>query len=946
MAFRKLGIGGIGLALIGGTALFAQSSQTSAINGQVVDGKGVALTGAMVRLTSPALQGARTFVTDGQGQFSARLLPPGTYAIEVSKDGYQTGTIRQAVLLGQTFTPRIILGTPASMTINVVASAPAIDKTDTTSASNYTLSEINQLPSGRTVEAMMALSPGVADTASTTVNGPQVRGALSSGNRFELDGQDISDNIYGGRGISTIDDAVDQIQVITGAIPAEYGDVDGGIINAITKSGGNEFHGTYRSILSDAGWSALQPYQDKSSIVQKLNHTDSFSVGGYILKDKLWFFVAGQQSKLSNSQTINGNSATQAGVGYSATTDDKRIQGKLTYAVNQDHSLIFAFASHHVDETNRDYIAGDLNALVPQTSLDGFWSLTWQAVWTPNFTMEAKIGKKREKLVAGGNPSLPDPVYDLTTGLFYQNGLFNFGDGGDNRDNKTADLKFTVTFAGAGDHQLDFGLNYLDGTNSARNDQAPNSRYFVVLNYPGTVPNPITPLVMATFQTSGVKASNSSLGFYVNDRWSVNDRLTLNLGGRFDRYKASNDQNGLGASATSFSPRLGLKWDIFGDTVWQVGASFSRYNAKPLDNILKQVTNAGNPTEIDYNYTGPANPTLAQSTDPTNYSQTIGNIAYYSNPSVNVILSPNLKAPHTDEWQVSLSRAFIVSAGQGYLKATIVKRDYKDLLDYRVGNDGTVTPPAPYNVLPPVYLKVWYNSPLAKRTYKDLELEGAFNAASWDISGNITWSSLKGNYQGEGAFSPASGEGLQNFTVVNGVTLYDNSLTNPNGDLIGHVPLRMRFLGDYHLDWALGRTTFGAIYRFDSGAHDSITRQVPVGGVNPGIPSQASSSGYFTQYYFGQRGSVVYHADAYTDIAITQDFRIVKVHDTQVMAFLKLSVFNVFNHQQQLSYNNTWLAAPTGPSDPWLHGSSYGSTKAPGFWGDARTLGLQVGFKF
>lgn len=943
---RILGAGAILFSLVGSTALVAQSSQTAAINGQILTRSGAGIAGATVRLTSPSLQGARIVTTDGNGQFSARLLPPGAYTLTVTKDGYETGTLRQAVELGQTFTPKITLGDVAQATVTVVAASPAIDKTETSSTTNFTMSQVTELPTGRSVEAMMALTPGIADTSSTTVNGPQVRGAMSSGNRFELDGQDISDNIYGGRGVSVINDAVDQVQIITGAIPAEYGDVDGGVINALTKSGGNEFHGTYRSTFSDAGWKALQPYQDKSSIVQKLNHVDSITVGGYILKDKLWFFIAGQQNQSSDSTTISGGSATQAGAGYNATTNDKIVQGKLTWAVTQNHSLILAFASHRDVEGNRDYIAGDLNALVPQVSQDGFWNLTWQAVWTPNLTMEAKYGQKRETLTAGGSQSLPDPVYDLTTGLFYQNGLFNYGDGGDNRNNKTADLKFTYAFSAAGDHQLDFGMNFVDGTNRARNDQAPHSRYFELLNYPGTSAT-LQAYAMATFQTSSVTAKNQSLGFYVNDRWTVNDRVTLNLGLRRDSYKASNDQNGLGASASGFSPRLGLKWDLFGDAVWQVGASYARYNAKPLDNILKQVTNAGNPTEIDYYYSGPANPTLAQATTVANYSQTVGNIAYYSDPSLNVRLDSGLKAPHTDEFQVSLSRAFTTSFGAGYVKATAVQRDYKDLIDYRVGNDGSVTAAPPYDVLGPLYLKIWYNDPNAKRTYKDLELEGAFNAASWDFGGNITWSSLKGNYQGEGSFTPASGEGLQNFTVLNGTTLYSNTLTNPYGDLVGDVPLRMRFMADYHKDWALGRTTFGAIYRFDSGAHDSITRTIPIGAVNGAIPNQASNSGSFTQYYNGERGNVVYHADAYTDLAITQDFHLFHIGATQVAAFLKVTVTNLFNHQQQLSYNNTWLGASTSPSDPWQGvPNQYGRIDASGFWGDARAMALEAGFKF
>jgi outer membrane receptor for ferrienterochelin and colicin len=950
MKSRFAGYGRFALLLAAGTSLvMAQSAQTIAINGQVVDNKGAVISGAAIRLKSPALQGQRTFLTDAEGRFNARLLPPGDYVIEVMKDGFHTISLRQTVGLGQTFSPRITLNVVEQVTVEVTAALPQTDKTEISTTSNFKLESVNALPMGRTMEDMLTVAPGVVDAPGNTVNGSQIRGSMSTNNRVTLDGQEVSDSIYGSRGVSVIDDAVDEIQVISGAIPAEYGDVDGGVINAVTKSGGNEYHGVFRSILSDAGWSALQPKQDKAGIVQKLNHTDSLSVGGYILKDKLWFFLAARQSKTSNSGAI-GSGSPFAGAPYSTTNDDKRLQGKLTYTLNDAHSLVYAFTTHYQEQAGLDYGAGDPAALVPQINQDSSWSLSWRATWASNLFMEARVGGKKERLTGGGVAGGVDPIYDYGTGYFFGNGIFNQNDGGDNRDNRSADLKFTLVFEGLGSHQLDMGFNYNVAANRARNDQGPNSR-LIFASPVDPILGLAAPSALAVYTTSDAKANTKSLGFFVNDRWSLNNRVTLNLGLRRDHYSADNTQNSLSTSASGWSPRLGVKWDIFGDDVWQVGAAFSRYNAKPLANILRAVSNSGSPTETDYPYIGGVdgngNATFAALRDLTNYDYT--SPQSYSNPSFNVRFAPNLHAPHTNEYQLSVSRTFRTSQLAGYVKLTAVKREYKDLFDYRVGNDGTVTPPGALGVATgPIYVKVWQNDPEAKREYKDLELEGGVQYGAWDLNGNVTWSSLKGNYQGESTNSPASGQGLANFTTQDGVKMYSNSYTSPYGYLVGHQPLRTRLTGGYHFDWAVGRTSIGAIYRFDSGAHDSRTRQAKLDAFNSGLSTQASpASGTFTQYENNQRGNLVYNSSAYTDLAITQDFKLFKLASANVAAFVKVTITNVFNHQQQLTYQNVWNAPEFGTlSDAFKPAPKTGTPTSSTNFGESRGIQVQAGFKF
>ncbi|WLT30047.1 TonB-dependent receptor [Geothrix sp. PMB-07] len=948
-------MGRVSILIVMGATLpiHAHGVQTADVSGVVVDDKGQPVSNARIILTSPSLQGQRTYTTDASGRFSARLLPPGAYTIQVSEPSHQTLSANQRLELGQRYSPRFVLQPVGNAVVSVIGTLSQVDKQETSTSSSFRLEEVNNLPTNRNVESMMALAPGVID--SSTVNGyAQVRGALSSNKRFMLDGQEVSDSIYGNRGISVIDDAIDEVQIITGAISAEYGDVDGGVINAVTKTGGNKFTGVFRSQLSNASWNATKPFTttaNRALIPNKLNHTDSLSIGGYLIKDKLWFFVSGQQRNNSTFQTIDAASSVDPGKGYAQGDDDKRLQAKFTYQLNQDHTLSFAYVTHREMVTNNNFLSGELAALEPQLSQDSSWSLNWSANWGLNLSMEARVGVKKEALTGGGTVPGVTPVFDYNSGLAYLNGFFNNYDGGDHRDNQSADLKFTSLFEAADSHQLVFGGNYLKGSHRAQNQQSRTNAYYDVAGWDplgtlGGAPDGGTPYDYQVYKSSTATAYDNSLGLFINDKWSLNDRVSLSLGLRWDKYHAYSEDSPATAGASGLSPRLSGKWDIFGDTSWQVAASFSRYNAKPLSAIVNSVSNAGNPTNIGYLYTGPydgATPGSTASpssvTNPANWTQAYN----YSSPQT-TRLSPNLKAPHTNEYQLSLTHGFKLVGHDGYVKGTLVRKEFKDLFDYRAGNDGTFAPPAELG-LGSIYVKVWENSSQAKRTYQDMELESGIHTPNWDASGNVVWSTLKGNYQGEGSGVGPSGQGLNYFTSINGAPIYDINHFSPSGPLVGHVPLRIRATADYHFDWSLGKTTFGIIYRFDSGTHDSQTRTVNAADVNPAL-TQIST---LTQYRNDTRGNIVYPSQAFTDLAISQDFKLFKVSDKSVAFFAKVAILNVFNHQQQKSWRNQWQT-PNGGNiyDPagWTPVTGNGLPHGASDYGEARSLTAQAGFKF
>ena len=956
---------------LGSAALVAQGTQTANVTGEVRDEAKAPVMGATVRLTSPALQGARTTTTDEKGRFSTRLLPTGTYQIEIWKSGFQTAKINQKLGIDQNFQPTITMVKTMGSVVEVVASAVGVDKTDAMTSQNYQLDTMDELPTlNRTMETMAALSPGVTDNG---VGGRlQIRGAMTSGNLFLLDGQNISDSTYGTRGVAIIEDSIEEVQVVTGAISAEYGNVDGGVVNSTTRSGSNVFDGQLRYEMSNPKWNAVKPFQTQASLVSHLAKTYTASFGGPIIKDKLWFHFSYFRNNASAVNTIAASSnegPDGGGASYLFLQNEIRKQIKLTYSITENHTLVGSFMDNTNTQAPRNYSAGELEALEHQLTTSGFYSLALRSIWSPSITSEVRYGQKRETLQAGSINTTVDPWYEDASGLFYRAGIFNFGDGGDHRNNRTFDAKVSLFWDGNGSHQTDLGFDFYRGLRQAANMQATNNMIFEAAgiganSLPGYVN---TPEAVWTFASDTRQAESDTYGLYVNDKWSMNKNLSFQIGARYDKYSAKDTKGSSTVGANGFSPRLGLNYDLRGDGAWLFKASYARYNSGVADQIAGQVTNAGNPTETDYGYQGAANlsdangnVSFANATNLANYPMVPSNIVYYSDPTLNVKLSNNLKSPHVDEYQVSAAYSFKTQAiGAGFVRLTMVNKKWADMFDYTAGNSGTVTDPIG-NVY---YNKVWENSPNAVRKYKDMELEAQTEKNGWLLSGNITWSDLEGNYQGEGTSTPMSGQGLNYFTTLNGVQMYDPNINNAYGKLLGDTPVRIRGTISKAVDYSWGKSTFGLIYRFDSGEHFSYTRSINPAMLNPALnPALAVNNVQFgatsTQYLNNTRGAGVTNANAFFDFAYTQGFKVVKVKSLPLAIFAKLNIQNVFNHQQVGGVYGTnspafnYKSAPSyskggSLNSPWVQsGTTFGQSVNSGNFANARAIYLSAGVKF
>jgi len=946
------------LLALGSAALVAQGTQTSNISGEVLDKSGTAVSGATVRLTSPSLQGQRVLSTDAKGRFIARLLPPGVYGIEISKDGFTSIKVSQALGIDQNFQPRFVMNTAQGAVVEVVGAPPAVDKTDVKTATNYSLDNVDKLPNGRSMESVALLTPGVTSGVGGRV---QIRGAMTSGNLYLVDGQNVADNAYQNRGVRIIEDAVEETQVITGAISAEYGNVDGGVMNSITRSGSNQFTGQVRWDLSNSKWNAMQPRTTdamRAAVPNTLNKTLTYSIGGFILKDKLWFYAAYFGVNTSNTGNISSNSlAPAAGAQYTTNQKEIRRTAKLTYLITQEHTLVGSFSNSETNDVNRNYSAGEERALIPQTSTSQFYNVALRSIWSSNLTTDIRYGGKKQKLGAGGSGT-QSPFYNYDNGLYYNNGIFNSQDGGDNRENKTFNAKASIFWDALGSHQTDTGFDYYEGIRRAKNEQSPTNLIFGVANM-NLAARTAEGADIWVYQSTDGQAKNSSTGLYVNDKWSLNKNLSLQLGLRFDKYEAKNESGTKTAGANGTSPRLGLKYDLLGDSKWVFGASWARYNGKVLEGITNQVTGQGNPIETDYAYTGPAGQqSFAFLQQKANYDISSAGVTYYNNPTVNIKLNDAMKAPNTTESQVSAAYTYNTEhIGSGYFRFTYVSKKWSDIIDYSIGAEG-LSPAVPTGER--YYMNVWDNSPIAERTYKGLEADFAWTKGKFSAMGNITWSELKGNYEGEGTSTPGRGEGLNAWNIVNlysgypnytltqsNVFMFDRNWMAPYGYLQGHNPLVMRFSANYTTESFLGKTSIGWVFRFNSGLHYSDQRAITRARVNPLLPSEAKS---FVQYKDAVRGANVFNATAYHDLAITQDFNIVKLQERPVAAFVKVVFTNVFNHQQQVTWNTTSAAATgaagAGLTSAWVYPTAYGTSPSAANFAVPRTITMSVGVRY
>ena len=332
-------------AMVALTAAASAQERGGNIAGTVVDSSGGVVPGVSVTATNDQTNRALSTVTNGEGAFTLLNVEPGRYTVKFDLQGFgSVETPNVIVLLGATAPVNSKLS-PAGLQaeVVVVAQATTIDVVTTTRQRNIPAEEFDSIPKGRSFQSLVAALPSV--NQGELEGGIQVGGASAGENLFTVDGVAVNSQINGGQRQDAVFEYLQEVQVKTSGLEAEFGGAIGGVISAVTKSGGNTFHGTFFEHYSGSALSAnngvakrlvIDPAtQNTASIIQddgqKSNRNEvGFSMGGPIVRDRLFFFGSASPrfDQLDRDYTLTDNSTVT--LNRSRTT--MSLFGKVTWA--------------------------------------------------------------------------------------------------------------------------------------------------------------------------------------------------------------------------------------------------------------------------------------------------------------------------------------------------------------------------------------------------------------------------------------------------------------------------------------------------------------------------------------------------------------------------------------------------------------------------------------
>jgi carboxypeptidase family protein/TonB-dependent receptor-like protein len=605
------------LFAVGWSAPSAMAQTTSTIEGTVKDKQGAAIGGAKVRVVSRELVIDRNATTDAEGAYRVAALPPGHYDIRVERDGFQAEVFKDLeVTLNRTLSFDVTLQVGSvSQSVEVNSAVPLVDTTISSTGSTITPQQIEDMPiNGRNYLDLLQLVPGVAlnrQSDPTSDNATPILGERGGNTLYLIDGLPNRDNFNGGPSAQFNQDAIMEFQVVTGGYKAEFGHSSGGVVNVVTRSGTNNWHGGistfYRSSAFDSnnvpGSSEGAPF---------LNRWDPTAyVGGPVWKDKVFFF--GSAERILESRDLNFQIppntpptlvAFEEPFNDHTKTYDTRARARLDENIAK-HRLTeqFNYTNTHIT----DYLPLLAANSLPDTraNLDGrtlmlglndLWTIGGSASpWILSSYVQYRANPQKTS-PSHPEAGIPNTLFNLfdtyTSGdLFGNLGQVSFGPGYNPFSFYQKYISVGSSVAKQfGPHSLKFGWDY----QNTKVDGAEPSNFFTQLfatiddfNTFGPVNSGLNLITLQggpTPQDNQVHLRNNYNGVFVEDDWRVASKFTLNLGLRWDydtRFP----------SKTDFSPRLGVAWQIASKTV--INASWGLFYDQFRAGVARDVPGFG-----------------------------------------------------------------------------------------------------------------------------------------------------------------------------------------------------------------------------------------------------------------------------------------------------------------------------------------------------------------
>lgn len=727
----------------------ALAQGTAVLTGNVTDAStGKPAADVVVTATSPALLGEQIVVTDGAGQYRIPQLPPGDYTLRFEKETYKPNS-RGGIVLRSAVTIRVDMqllpeAVQASEEIVVVGRAPTVDVGSSTFSQNINQDFTRRIavapPAGkggaqRSFESVAEIAPGAkSDTYGTSING-----TTSPENQYVIDGVSVNDPAFGIIGTPLTMEFIKEVNVVQGGYMPEYGRSTGGVLDVVTKSGGNEFHGSVFFNITPGA------FEGPREIVQRNGQTIlteprlgnirdyGFEIGGPIVKDKLWFFAGfdvafttRQQDRYLNRVLWDRDPASPTfgealtdesgftqveeipGTRRTYYADGQVLQyiGKLTYQVNQDNTLsLSVYGSPQTSGGNgrlgistatgaaESVQGGAYEALAHQiTNSATDISLKWQTAFNnKRLLIDTTFGWHHQETATRasdgsgvddiGNPAVLAGVPRVAwrrnnpaTGGFHPISDFEsvpincfepmdidgdgdaddvdgdgepdfvnvcpaqtYQSGGPNLLSEAAldrfQIKSIVTslFEALGHHVVKGGIDaeimmysntrgwsgrdvYREST-SGRNFQ--DFRMYGFLTGPEVGDKVISETITAD-------SLSTTIGGFVQDSWSIMDKVTVNLGVRYDaQYLIGNDGSLALALPNQWSPRVGLVYDFTQQGRSKLFANYARYYQSVPLNILDRAFGAERQILSIRNASPDVQPSATGSCDPRDPAQAV-----------------------------------------------------------------------------------------------------------------------------------------------------------------------------------------------------------------------------------------------------------------------------------------------------------------------------------
>jgi hypothetical protein len=721
------------LALFAIAFVQAQDITKGSIAGVVHDATGAVVPAATVKLTSP--YGDRSTKTNGVGEYSFSSLVVGTgYSLKVEQPGFAPASAENltvGVNQQTSYNFSLTVGA-AAQTVDVTAEGDTIDLGTTVIGANLNEDLFKNVPVGRNISAVMAMSPGVSDSVGAGAANPSINGASGLENEYIINGANTTDpgfggfgtysRVYGPLGNGINFDFVQEVQVQTGGFEAQYGEALGGIINVITKSGTNQVHGDFYGYFAPQQFEAHRT-DANPLLVSKFDYVThqgaidyGGDIGGHLLKDKLFYY--------GGFNPLDNNTYKEADPFYAnyalGVVDEKRTTydytAKLNYNLGTKHQFegsVFGDPSSTPMQFNQPVSTIPAGPGVgTDTSVESklsygtrTWTGRYNGTFTPNWVATVNYSNYYNSFtdtpLENGYQIIDNTAAQLGTGGQTTYGGIGFNEASVSKVNQVAASSTNVFHLFGQGHQVTYGYQFEDDvyndiykytgapfalpTNAELGPAAGQTVYGAVFirEYQGT-PG-ASPIVLnfnrGDYSNPNVATDTRYQAGYVQDSWTFR-KVTIKPGLRFEQ------QSLIGVSSHyimthNWAPRIGVILDPFDNHKTKIDGSWGRFFEKiPLDIAVRALSLETSITGALYADPGAGNqPNLS----PSNYIPG-GSIAFQGSAASLENVAPGTGAQYQDEVTLGYEHEF---AHNLTFTARGVYRDLRRIIEDQSGINST-----------------------------------------------------------------------------------------------------------------------------------------------------------------------------------------------------------------------------------------------------------------